>query len=243
MLHERNLVTNETRAVEHDLRTRLADANFHERARSTAPPGIRLRTPEEMDHTLRAILEEHEAGKDLHVFGYGSLMWNPGLEHTHLARAKVFGWHRRFCIRSLIGRGAPDTPGLMLALDRGGSCSGMVFRIEALKVWGELEILWRREMTWGSYHARWVTARLGTESVRAVTFVVDRRQERYLKPLPPQETARLIETGCGQLGTCRAYFDATMTKLRELGIKDGGMEQLDALLAGSSPPGRPMRSP
>lgn len=233
MLHEGNRVRNESRAVEHDLRTRLADANFHERVRSTTPPGIRLRTPEEMGHTLRVILGEHEEGKDLHVFGYGSLMWNPGLEHSHSAPAKVFGWHRRFCIRSLIGRGAPATPGLMLALDRGGSCSGMVFRIEALKVPDELELLWRREMTWGSYNARWVTAWRGTESVRALTFVVDRGQERYLKPLPPKETARLIDTGCGHLGTCRAYFDATMAKLRELGIKDGGMEELDALLAGS----------
>jgi cation transport protein ChaC len=121
----------------------------------------------------------------------------------------------------------------MLALDRGGSCAGMLFRIPAAKVEHELRLLWRREMTWGSYEARWVRAWAGSDGLPAVTFVVDRRQERYLGRLPPTDTARLIATGCGQLGTCRAYFDATVRKLRELGIRDATMEELDALLAQS----------
>jgi cation transport protein ChaC len=224
-------MTNATGAAAPDLRSRLAGADFHERVRATAPAGIRLRTPEEMERTLQAILRDHDSSQDLHVFGYGSLMWNPGLEHAGAARARVFGWHRRFCIRSVVGRGAPETPGLMLALDRGGSCTGVVFRIPAAKVRAELALLWRREMTWGSYQARWVNASAGSAQVRAVTFVVDRGQERYLQYLPPQDTARLIATGCGQLGTCRAYFDATVGKLRELGIRDRTMEALDALLA------------
>lgn len=226
-------MSNETQALAPDLRSRLADAGFDSRVRADPPAGIRLRTPEQMESTLQAILRRHEAGQDLHVFGYGSLMWNPGIEHVEAAQARVFGWHRRFCIRSLVGRGAPETPGLMLALDRGGSCAGMVFRIPAAKVDSELRLLWRREMTWGSYEARWVRAWAGSGARAAVTFVVDRRQERYLKGLPPVDTARLIASGCGQLGTCRAYFEATVRKLRELGIRDATMEELDALLAQS----------
>ncbi|HSV44350.1 MAG TPA: gamma-glutamylcyclotransferase [Ramlibacter sp.] len=119
----------------------------------------------------------------------------------------------------------------MLALDAGGWCNGMLLRIPASKVRSELMLLWRREMSWGTYHARWVTARVGPAQIQALTFVVNRRHERYLKALPLNESVRLINSGKGSLGTCRAYFDATVQKLGELGelgIRDRRMEALHA---------------
>lgn len=213
-----------------ELRQRLADSNFLALARAAAPAGVRVRTQEELEDTLHHALRRHAPGEDIHVFGYGSLMWNPGVEHVAALPARVHGWHRSFCLRSVVGRGTPDTPGLMLALDRGGSCNGVLLRIAAAKLRDELGILWRREMSWGSYQARWVQARAGAATVPAITFVVDRRTDRYLRGVATAEAARLIATGCGSLGTCRAYFDATMTRLRELGIRDRPMERLDALL-------------
>jgi len=225
-------VTIELDAAAQEQRRRLADENFLALARDMAPAGVQLRTQAQLESTLHEILRQHEPGTDIHVFGYGSLMWNPGLEHAASFHAKVYGWNRRFCLRSLIGRGTPETPGLMLALDRGGSCNGMLFRIPADKVQEELTLLWRREMPWGSYQARWVAAWADGGPIRAVTFVVDRQHERYIKALPLQEAARLIATGNGRLGTCRAYFDATVQKLRELCVQDRRMEQLHALLRG-----------
>ena len=223
-------MTNELAAAAQELRKRLADSNFLALVRATAPAGVHLRTQVEMDRTLHEALRQHEPGRDIHVFGYGSLMWNPGVVHTAWLKGKVHGWHRSFCLRSVIGRGTPETPGMMLALDRGGACNGMLIRIPADQVQDELTLLWRREMSWGSYQARWVTARADAVPIRALTFVVDRRHERYVNGLDLQEVARLIDTGSGRLGTCRAYFDATMQKLRELGIEDRGMEQLEARL-------------
>jgi glutathione-specific gamma-glutamylcyclotransferase len=223
-------VTIEPGTAARELRERLADKNFLARMRGTAPAGVKVRTQAELDGILQETLWQHEPDSDIHVFGYGSLMWNPGVEHVASFRARIHGLHRCFCLRSLIGRGTPETPGLMLALDRGGSCNGMLLRIEARKVRDELALLWRREMSWGSYQARWVTAWADSAPIRAVTFVVDRGHERYVKGLPLQEAARLIDTGCGGLGTCRSYFDATVHKLRELGIQDKKMEQLQALL-------------
>lgn len=217
-------------AAAQDLRNRLADKNFLARARDWVPAGVRMRTQLEMESTLREILQHREPGSDIHVFGYGSLMWNPGVEHIASFKARVHGWHRCFCLRCVIGRGTPETPGLMLAMDRGGSCNGMLVRIPADKVLEEMTLLWRREMSWGSYQARWVTAWAGAVPIRAVTFVVNRRHERYIRGLNPQQAARLIDTGYGRLGTCRAYFDATMLRLRELGIRDRGMEELEARL-------------
>jgi cation transport protein ChaC len=185
-----------------------------------------LRTRAELDATLDAILRRHRAGTDLHVFAYGSLMWNPALEHSGVSRARVHGWHRRYCLRNFIGRGSPDEPGLMLALDSGGSCNGMLIRIPAAKVRDELTLLWRREMTTGSYDARWIRAWHDGAAVDAVTFVVNRGHDRYVRELPTEQICTLINTGKGSLGTCRAYFEATVSKLRELGIEDMHMERL-----------------
>src|ERR1700733_10586324 len=210
----------ELQAAELGLRERLSDHEFLANARASAPVGVRMRTQEEYDETLARTLRRHPDGEPMHVFGYGSLMWNPALEHEGVFKARIYGWHRRFCIRNMIGRGAPECPGLILALDKGGSCNGMLLRIPGPKVHDELAVLWRREMTWGTYDARWVTAWVDSVAVPALTFVVDRRHERYAADLTPQEAALLINSGRGALGTCRAYFDATLHKLRELGIRD-----------------------
>jgi len=222
-------VTIELDAAARQMRHRLG-ADFHATTLAVAATGAKMREPAELERTLQEILRRHDPADDLHVFGYGSLMWHPALVHVGQARARVHGWHRCFCLRSLFGRGAPESPGLMLALDRGGSCNGMLLRIPAGQVREELALLWRREMTWGSYDARWVTAWAGATPLPAVTFVVNRGHERYVKGLPLQETVRMIDAGKGGLGTCRSYFDATVAKLRELGIRDGRMEQLHAAL-------------
>jgi cation transport protein ChaC len=213
---------------EHDLtRMRLVDGSFIETLRADPPAGVRLRTDAELDASLDATLRRLEADEDLHVFGYGSLMWNPALDAAHTRLAQIHGWHRRFCLRLLIGRGTVEQPGAMLALDRGGTCKGMLYRIEAAKVRAEAKLLWRREMLAGSYEARWVRAYVGpTRPIEALTFVTHRRHARYIGQQPTDTIARLIRTGCGPLGTSRAYFDSTVQTLARLGIRDRGMERL-----------------
>lgn len=214
------------------MRERLSHADFLANARANAPTGFRMRTPADFEASLERILRGHRPGEPLHVFAYGSLMWNPALEHDAQLRARIHGWHRSFCIRSFVGRGTPECPGLMLALDKGGSCNGILLRIPAPKVGEEVALLWRREMTWGTYDARWVTAWVDSAPVQALTFIVDRRHERYVGKLSPQETARLINCGRGVLGTSREYFDATVQKLRELDIRDVAMERLHGVVHG-----------
>ncbi len=211
-------------------RRRLSDGSFVQALRADPPPGVRLRSDEELDATLEALLRTHDAREDLLVFGYGSLMWNPAMDVVDTRVARVAGWHRRFCLRSLVGRGTVEAPGVMLALDRGGACRGLVFRIEAAKVRAELRLLWQREMISGSYDARWVCARVDGEAARALTFVVNRRLERYIAERGPEHVAHLISTGRGTLGTTRDYFDSTRRTLRQLGIRDGGIERLHRVL-------------
>jgi len=194
--------------------------------RASAPAGMTLRSDAELETSLDRVLLEHDQTTDVHVFGYGSLMWNPALDYTQARQARIHGWHRSFCLRTFLGRGSVGEPGLMLALDRGGACHGMLFQIPAAKVRDELRLLWRREMTWGSYDARWVTASVGSEKWPALTFVVRRANERYARRLPVEQVAQMIRTGRGSLGTCRSYFEATLERLEAIGIKDAGMERI-----------------
>ncbi|MDB5859951.1 MAG: ChaC family protein [Ramlibacter sp.] len=231
---EGRIVTMKSDEAAPDVRRQLSDENFSAVVRQNLAAGLAMRTPQDMQDSLEEILRQHAPDADLHVFGYGSLMWNPALEHDAQFRARVHGWHRRFCLRNLVGRGTPEFPGLMLALDRGGSCNGLLLRIPAAKVRQELHLLWRREMSWGSYDARWVAAWVDGAPVRALTFVVHRGHARYVKGLSLQESAGFINGGRGSLGSCRAYFDATLQKMRELGIRDAGMERLQAAVGNTA---------
>lgn len=190
------------------------------------PPEARVHSESELGASLEGMLEGHEGGRDVHVFGYGSLMWNPAFEFSESARARVIGWHRRFCLRLIFGRGQPSVPGAMLALDRGGACDGLLYRIPAAKSFAELQLLWKREMATGAYDARWLNARVGQRQVRALAFVANRAHERYVGGLPIEEIAHMICTGQGALGTNRAYFDDMLHALAAMGVQDAGMERL-----------------
>lgn len=210
-------------------RQTLLDGTLRARQREYAEkhPDMSWRSEAEMAAILEEILSAHDAAQDFWVFGYGSLIWNPAFEFAERKQALLRGWHRRFCLRMTMGRGTPETPGLMLALDHGGACKGVAFRIAAEKLRDELGILWQREMFGGSYLARLVTleAACGTK-FRALTFVINRKHPRYVRELTVAQTAALIATGVGDLGSCREYLENTVDHLRGLGFADAGLTRI-----------------
>jgi hypothetical protein len=119
-------------------------------------PSFRLLREAEIRASLDAMLRAPDPPRAIWVFAYGSLMWNPAFEFVEQRVGLVHGFHRRFCLWTHLGRGSPGAPGLMLALEPGGSCRGVVYRIAADAVATELEIIWRREMLSTSYVPRWV---------------------------------------------------------------------------------------
>jgi glutathione-specific gamma-glutamylcyclotransferase len=209
-------------------RQSLLDGSMLEYVRSSAEalPDMCYRTEAEMAALLEKTWSEHDAREDLYVFGYGSLIWNPAFHHSSQVSATLHGWHRRFCLKTYIGRGTPENPGLMLALDHGGACKGVAFRVGAGQALEELGILWQREMYGGSYNARWVRVKTAEGEKRAITFVCNRRHPRYLPEIGDLETARLIATGSGDLGTCREYLENTAQHLAALGMRDSGLERI-----------------
>ena len=167
---------------------------------------------------------------DLWVFGYGSLIWNPVVSFNHRIMATIYGYHRRFCMWTTIGRGSPDCPGLVLGLDKGGSTKGMVFRIDKKIAIRELDILWRREMMADSYKPVWVTAQTDEGPLRALTFAMRRDRPIFAPPMPLDKTARIIHDAVGFVGPCKEYLINTQDALASVGIYDKQMAQLSKLV-------------
>lgn len=177
-------------------------------------------THEEREENRKEFLSHIPSGEGLWVFGYGSLLWNPAFHYSECQPARLYGFRRRFCIRSAIGRGSPEKPGLMLALDRGGSCNGRAFYITQETLESETEILWMREMISGSYNVRFGPIQLPEKTVDGLTFVMNRTSPRYIADMDLEATARLIASGEGHLGTCREYLDNTIEHLEEMDVRD-----------------------
>ena len=188
-------------------------------------------TDEQLSESLTAMLKTRPKGAGWWVFAYGSLLWNPLFPFAESRPAILRGLHRRFCLYSLASRGTPSQPGLVLGLDRGGACTGVVYRLPAPLAMDELHLLWRREMVLGAYRPRWVRARSGEREIIALTFVVRRAHPQYAGTLSQDEKVRLIATSKGAFGSSLDYLERTRVALVSHGIIDPYLEGLAAKVA------------
>lgn len=174
----------------------------------------------ELQASLSNTLQQQQPDSDVWLFAYGSLIWNPVFTFVERRMGMIYGFHRRFCLWVPAGRGTPDHPGLVLGLDRGGSCRGIAFRIAAADISSELLLVWRREMIVGSYVPRWVRVEDGKQGFKAITFVINRQHRRYAGELSQETTVNSIATASGHLGSCADYLMQTVDGLLSVGIKD-----------------------
>jgi glutathione-specific gamma-glutamylcyclotransferase len=168
----------------------------------------------------------HPAGEDLWVFAYGSLIWNPGFAYLEAHSALLRGFHRKFCIASEHYRGTPERPGLVLGLDRGGTCRGVALRVAAEAAEEVLDYLWRRELLGNVYRPRRVLVDLADRRVPACAFVVDRASSYYRGALTEEEAAAVIVASEGSNGTNWEYLAHTHAHLVDLGIVDPKLKSL-----------------
>jgi cation transport protein ChaC len=166
-------------------------------------------------------------GEELWVFGYGSLMWRPGFAFAERQGAFVRGYHRSLCIYSHVHRGTKEQPGLVLGLDRGGSCKGVAFRVAAKASDATLAYLRAREQVTLVYREAVLPVRLvDGRIVEAVCYVADRTHFQYAGRLERDELARLVAQGVGLSGTNPDYVRNTHDHLAELSIRDETLEWL-----------------
>ncbi len=167
---------------------------------------------------------------DIWVFGYGSLMWRPDFPYLDAAPALLRGYHRAFCIYSVHHRGSRQRPGLILGLDRGGSCRGRAFRVAAGEANAVIGYLDSRELITHVYLRRTIPVAINGARIAAIAYVADPGHVQYAGALPLAEAARVIRGGRGVSGDNPDYLRNVVEHLDELGIADGPIHRLMELV-------------
>jgi glutathione-specific gamma-glutamylcyclotransferase len=198
------------------------------------PPGMQQQTDADYADWVRRIAASHPApGRPMQLFAYGSLIWKPEIEHRGEQPGIARGWHRAFCLTAYRFRGTADQPGLMMALDRGGQCRGVLFELPPEDLEHQLDRLFRREFTMKPINnvPRWLKVQTASGPVGALGFVMNRASPHYAGRLAPDQVARTLATACGHWGTGAEYLFNTVTHLEARGIRDSGLWRLQDLVA------------
>lgn len=174
---------------------------------------------------------------ELWVFGYGSLMWRPGFSYEEQVPGLLKGAHRALCIYSVIHRGTPEQPGLVLGLDRGGACRGVAFRVTPGTEGETRAYLKAREQVTDVYREALRPIRLLDGSgrrVQALCYLVNRANSQYAGRLPLDEQWRIVMAGEGQAGPNADYVLNTVEHLSEAGVHDPILTDLAVALRSRS---------
>lgn len=195
-------------------------------------PGWTELSPAELDALAHRY--DMECGDDpLWVFAYGSLIWKPDFDAVEHRRASSYGWHRSFCLKMHRWRGSPEQLGLMMALERGGRCDGVIYRVRAADRLDQIRRMVTREIRYQQNLGmmRWIPVHIQGRRQRALVFWAGPKGPRILSRLPLEEVAQVLARACGHMGSCAEYLFNTVRHLEEFGIRDRNLWRLQALVA------------
>jgi cation transport protein ChaC len=187
------------------------------------------------DYAMEQRTPEQATG-DLWVFAYGSLMWRPGFDYVERLPARVIGAHRSLCVLSHVHRGTPERPGLVLGLDRGGTCRGIAYRVMESQRAATVAYLREREQITKVYRECMRSVWLFSEperQVEALCYMVDRGHPQYAGRMSLEEQLHHVRQGHGRAGPNRDYVVSTVKELEALGFRDAGLHLLAERLKGA----------
>ena len=167
---------------------------------------------------------------DLWVFGYGSVMWRPGFEHEERRAARLHGYHRSLCVWSWFHRGSPDSPGLVLGLDVGGSCNGIAYRVDEARKHDAADYLYRRELVTDGYEAMLRPVYLDDGPVTALCFRANRRHPQYAGKLDHGHAAEVVRHSKGKSGANPEYVASAVAQWQAMGINDRALANINRLV-------------
>ncbi len=205
-------------------RDKLLDGTYDREAQAAGV--VPVMSNAERDASRRALLARLEPGQDLWVFAYGSLIWNPQIHCAEQRPCRVHGYRRAFCMWSPYSRGTPEHPGLMLALARGGSCTGIALRIPVERIEEETRVLWAREMFSGIYRPGWVRLRSDRDCFDAITFLANADSRFHGGDLPFEDQVRILATAAGSSGPNFDYLHLLAETLDRHALSDRIMRRL-----------------
>jgi cation transport protein ChaC len=201
---------------------------------ATFMTGRRKATQADFHKMARQLLNDAPDPGHVWVFTYGSLIWRPEFEFADRRTAIAHGWHRSFCLQGDTWfRGSVDHPGLMLALDLGGSCAGLAYRLPPDEIEKNLAAVMAREVLAlpHPFPPRWIDIEMDGAAVPAITFVIDRNSANYAGHLTPEQVADVLAAASGSYGSMAQYLRNTVDGLEQLGIHDSQLWQLQELVA------------
>jgi cation transport protein ChaC len=196
--------------------------------------GAELHSDADFDDWVERMMKSHPAPESpTRLFAYGSLIWKPEIEHVGEEIGVARGWHRSFCFRMPRFRGTPEQPGLMMALDRGGQCQGILYELPNDDLEGQFGKLFRREFTYKPPNSmpRWIKVETAFGPAAALAFVMNRASPFYAGGLSLEAVAEVLARACGHVGSGAEYLLNTVTHLEERGIRDRNLWRLQALVA------------
>lgn len=195
-------------------------------------PGRHDPTDAEYAAMAEAVLAGAPDG-DLWLFAYGSLIWKPEHDFCDQRRATALGWHRSFCLTLTRWRGTREQLALMMALDRGGSCTGVAYRLPLGDRRAQIEKLLRRETDGlpATNVPRWISLRSGNETIRALAFVAARDGVAYAGRQSHARVAEITARAAGHWGSAAQYLQRTVYGLEQHGIRDRNLWEIQKLVA------------
>lgn len=227
----------------HDDHVRLVHRDIPDTPSTSGAPVF---SETDYDEHLNDFLKDRPQGEEgVLVFCYGSLICKPVFEPAFVEKANALGWQRSFCLKLIRFRGTPEQPGLMMQIDRGGTCEGVVQAIAEDRVWTDLSALWRREMTAkppGNY-PHWIEVEMASKVRRAIAFTANPESRNYAGGLSTETVAEILSVACGHWGSGAAYLLETIRALDRHGIRDPYLwdlqERVAALIEARTDMGRP----
>ena len=199
-----------------------------------AHPDVVWCTDADRDEVAAKLLAAKPPTCEVWVFAYGSLIWNPAFAFVERRIGAVSGWHRSFCLGWIKRfRGSFEHPGLMMALDQGGHCHGVVYRLPEDEIESNLGQLFRREMFVkpDPMVPIWVEVQTELGPVLAITFVIDQLGNMYVAGLSVERTADVLAVAAGHVGSMADYLYQTVRHLEDLEIHDAHLWALQELVA------------
>ena len=192
---------------------------------------LEIWSDERLLQSIKSTLQQ-QSTKEMWIFAYGSLVWNPLFNYSDRCSVVIRDWHRQFCLLAPVGRGTIDNPGLVLGLESKADayCEGVAYRLsidENLE--SELLLLWRREMVVGSYIPTWIGGKSGDRNLEVLTFVIDTQHPVYVN-YSIEKVVESLATAEGSLGSSAEYLDNTVRGLLAAGIEDRTLIELDRLV-------------
>lgn len=190
------------------------------------PQQFKKLTADELQNSMQQSLSHWDQKSDLWLFAYGSLIWRPEFPFLEQQAATLYGYNRSLCLWSRINRGTPEIPGVVFALDEGGQCEGVVYKIAASQVKTIFPPLWQREMPSGAYNPEWVECQTAHGVISALTFVINPNTDAYVPAMPLEQLRQVIHAAHGINGACIEYVLQTASALKQANIADPKLEFL-----------------